>query len=143
FPEARVYYRVSGSGSLSYIGQSDRKREAQWLSMQLHVGYLRSLEDSERVKTACVKFLQNWMVYFYPERLDIFKQAEEMSRNLGGQLEIPRLSWKYSWIKTLFGLSPAKHAQITLPRLRWSVARRWDKALFRIEKRGLSATIGA
>jgi glycosyltransferase involved in cell wall biosynthesis len=142
-PEAKVYYRASGAGSLSYIGYSDRKREAQWRSMQLHIGYLRSLEDSERVRAACVKFLQNWMVYFYPERLDIFRQAEEMSRSLGGQLEIPRLCWKYSWIKATFGPALAKHAQITLPRLRWSVVRFWDKTLFRIENRGLTDNLRA
>jgi len=32
-PGSRVYYREAGSGSLSYIGGSDRKRDAQWLSM--------------------------------------------------------------------------------------------------------------
>jgi len=37
-PGARVYYRARGSGSLSYIGSSDRKREAYWCSIQLHVG---------------------------------------------------------------------------------------------------------
>jgi glycosyltransferase involved in cell wall biosynthesis len=132
-PEARVYYRSSGSGSLSYIGGSDRKRDAQWLSMKLHIGYLRSLEDSERVRTACIRFLQNWMVYFYPERLDLFGQAEEMARSLGGQLQAPRLSWKYSWIKAIFGWGVARRAQRSLPSLRWSVARLWDKSLFRIE----------
>src|SRR5206468_5993044 len=47
-PEARVYYRAAGSSSLSYIGRSDRKLEAQWRSMPLHIGYLRSLEDTPR-----------------------------------------------------------------------------------------------
>src|SRR5437016_1474407 len=70
-PEARVYYRVAGPNSLSYIGRSERKMEAQFVSMQLHIGYLRSLEDSERVRAACVTYLQNWLPNFYPERLDI------------------------------------------------------------------------
>ena len=132
-PQAKVFYRMAGSGSLSYIGSSDRKRDAQWLSMQLHIGYLRSLEDSERVRAACKKFLQNWMVYFYPERLDIFRQADEVARNLGGQLEVPRLSWKYSWIRAMFGWSPARRAQLLLPNVRWSLVRFFDKTLFRIE----------
>jgi len=140
--EARIYYRASGSSSLSYIGNSDRKREAQWCSMQLHIGYLRSLEDSPRVRAACVKFLQNWMVYFYPERIDIFNKAEVLSTELGGQLEVPRLSWKYSWMKQLFGWPLAKRAQLFLPNLKWSFVRFWDKTLFRIEKRG-SAGIGS
>ncbi len=135
-PESRVFYRMAGSSCLSYIGSSDRKRDAQWLSMQLHIGYLRSLEDSARVRAACRTFLQNWMVYFYPERLDLFRQADEVARNLGGQLEIPRLSWKYSWIRAMFGWRPARRAQLFLPNVRWSLVRFCDKTLFRIENGG-------
>jgi len=131
-PDARVYYRASGASSLSYIGGSERKRDAQWLSMKLHIGYIRSLEDSERVHEVCVKFLQNWMVFFYPERLDLFGQAEEMAKSLGGQLKPPRLSWKYSWIKAIFGWPLARRAQRSLPYLRWSLVRLWDKALYRL-----------
>lgn len=140
-PEARVYYRASGSSSLSYIGRSDRKRDAQWCSMQLHIGYLRSLEDSERVRRACVQYLQNWLIYFYPERMDVVEQARQMAKELGGQLNPPRLSWKYSWIAALFGWNLAKHAQISLPSIRWSVQRFWDKTLFQIENRGTEGTL--
>ena len=61
-PEAKVYYRGPGVAfrSLSYIGRSDRKLEAHWLSMRLHIDYLRSLEDSERVRDACLTYLQNF-----------------------------------------------------------------------------------
>jgi glycosyltransferase involved in cell wall biosynthesis len=137
-PEAKVYYRASGTSSLSYIGNSDRKREAQWVSMQLHVRYLRSLDDSATARAACVKFLQNWMEFFYPERLDIFRQAEEMAKNLGGRLEAPRLSWKYSWIRALFGWRYARRAQLFLRNVRWSLVSLWDKTLFRIGNRGLA-----
>jgi glycosyltransferase involved in cell wall biosynthesis len=131
-PGARVYYRDAGASSLSYIGASDKKRDAQWLSMKLHIGYLRSLEDSERTRGACVTFLQNWMGSFYPERLDLFGQAEEMARSMGGRLERPRFSWKYSWIEALFGWRLARRAQVSLPNLKWSLVRHWDKALFRV-----------
>jgi glycosyltransferase involved in cell wall biosynthesis len=137
-PEAKVYYRASGATSLSYIGNSDRKREAQWCSMEMHIGYLLSLDDSPRARAACVKFLQNWMVYFYPERMDIFKKAEALAKELGGNLEIPRLSWKYSWIKELFGWPLARRAQRFLPNIRWSLVRLWDKTLFRMAKRNLA-----
>jgi hypothetical protein len=130
-----VYYRVDRAGSLSDIGRSHRKLEAQWRSMQLHIGYLRSLEDSERVREACIKYLQNWMVHFYPERLDIFEQAEQLARDLGGQLQIPRLSWKYSWIEKFFGLPMAKRAQLFLPAAKASVLRQCDHVLLRVEGR--------
>src|SRR5208282_4558769 len=137
--ESKVYYRSAGSGSLSYIGLSDRKREAQWTSMKLHIQYVRSLEMSERAHAACVKYLQNWMVFFYPERMDIFKQAEDLARSLGGQLRIPPLSWKYSWIDATFGRKLANRAQVLLPGIRWSGKRLWDKAIFQIENRRVVA----
>lgn len=140
-PEAKVYYRAAPN-SLSYIGQSDKKREAQWHSMQLHIRYIRSLEDSGNVRAACLKYLQNWMVFFYPERLDIFRQAEQISRELGGQLVTPRLSWKYSWIKTILGWRLARRAQVSLPSMRWSLVRLWDRTLFRFENRKHAANLG-
>lgn len=134
-PGAKVYYRASGPSSLSYVGRSDRKVEALWRSMRLHISYLRSLEDSARVRAACLKYLQRLLIYFYPERLDIVKQAEQLARDLEGQLEAPGLSWKYSWIKATFGWRLAKHARMFLPSVRSSLRRSWDKTLFRIENR--------
>jgi hypothetical protein len=141
-PEARVYYRFSGYRSLSHIGNSDRKREAQWRSMQLHIGYLRSVEDTERVREACVRYLQHWLSTFHPERPDIVKQAEEMARHLGGELVPPRLSWKYSWIKALFGWHFAKLTRQAFLNAKWSAVRLWDKALFQMadkNRRALAA----
>jgi glycosyltransferase involved in cell wall biosynthesis len=132
-PEARVFYRMSGTNSLSYIGRSDRKMEAQFISMQLHIDYLRSLEDTMRIRAACVQYLQNWLPDFYPERLDIVKEAEQLATTLGGRLEVPRLSWKYAWIEKAFGWPLAKRAQILSRRCRWSVIRSWDKALSRLD----------
>lgn len=140
-PEAKVYYRSSGSSSLSYIGFSNKKLEAQWLSMKAHIEYLQSLEKSERVNSACVKFLQNWMVFFYPGRLDIFEEAAEMARGLGGKLEPPQMPWKYSWIKMVFGQDMASRVQVLAPRLRWSLVRQWEKTLFRLENRKFAGTL--
>lgn len=141
-PEARVYYRASGASSLSYIGRSDKKREAQWRSMELHIDYLRSLEDSPRVRAACVKYIHNWLFSFYPERPDIVEQAKRKARELGGHLDLPCLSWKYSWIEAIFGLGLAKRAQMFLPRVKWSLMSFWDKALFRVHKRAQAAIWG-
>ena len=86
-PEAKVLYRASGTSSLSYIGLSSRKMEAQFDSMQLHIKYIRSLEDSPRVRAACVSYLQTWLVEFYPERPDIVKMPRT-GRLLGGRLAL-------------------------------------------------------
>src|SRR5207247_2385071 len=45
-PEARVFYRTPRLDSLSVIGASNAKLNAQFRSMQLAIGYLRSLEES-------------------------------------------------------------------------------------------------
>jgi glycosyltransferase involved in cell wall biosynthesis len=142
-PEAKVYYRASGTSSLSYVGRSDAKREAQLISMELHINYLRSLEDSPRVHAACVQYLQNWSVLFYPERLDLVARMEKIAEGLGGKLEVPRLPWKYSWIEPIGGTTFARRAQIVLPRLKWSLLRSWDKFLFRVAGRESSANTAA
>lgn len=140
-PGAKVYYRATPN-SLSYIGRSERKLEAQWRSMQLHIGYLRSLEDSERVRAACLTYLQNWLMHFYPERIEIVTRAQHIARDLGGRLKVPRFSWKYGWIRMLGGWRLAKRAQQFLPNAKWSVVRFCDKALFWIENRRLSGNLG-
>lgn len=135
-PGSKVYYRQAGTGSLSYVGVSDKKRDAQWISMELHMRYLRSLSDGERARAACVKMMQNWMVAFYPDRLDIFQRAQEVSKQLGGRIDIPRMSWKFSWLESLLGRSFARRVELRLQGLRWSIASFWDKILCRLERPG-------
>jgi glycosyltransferase involved in cell wall biosynthesis len=131
-PDARVYYRESGAGSLSYVGVSKRKQDAQWHSMQLHIAYLRSLEDTPRVHAACVTYMQNWLNLFYPDRPDLIEEMQGVAASLGGKLQTPRFSWKYAWIEYIFGVELARRAQIQLPQLKWSLLRFCDKVLFRL-----------
>ena len=142
-PEAKMYYRTSGAGRLSYIGRSNRKLEAQWCSMRLHIAYLRSLEDSERVQAACVKYLQNSLILFHPERPDIVDQVAEMGRSFGAGLDLPQLPWKYSWMQGVFGWRLARRAWLLLPQIRWALERSWDKALFRFENARMAENPGA
>jgi len=130
-PDARVFYRITGSSRVSYIGFSPRKIDAQFLSIQLHIRYLRSLEESERVHAACVRYLQTWLIHFYPERPDIVHQARDLAEELGGKLVDPKLRWKYSWIEKAFGWEVAKRAQILLPEARKTLFNFWDKAMHR------------
>jgi glycosyltransferase involved in cell wall biosynthesis/peptidoglycan/xylan/chitin deacetylase (PgdA/CDA1 family) len=132
-PDARVYYRGFRSSSLAYVGKSDRKREALWLSMQLHIDYIRSLEDTPRTREACLTYLQRNLVNFYPEREDIVRQAEQLAVDLGGQLRPPHLSWKYSWIKSAFGWTVAKNVSLEMRKIRWSLENSLDRALCDLE----------
>jgi hypothetical protein len=83
------------------------------------------------------KYLQSWLIHFYPERPEIVKQLEQLATTLGGHLEVPQLRRKYVWIQRIFGFVLAKQAQFWLPRLKWSLLRPLDKALFRMENRTL------
>src|SRR5262245_216407 len=67
--EARAFYRRSGFNTLSAIALSDRKMEADFESVQLHINHLRRLEDSERIRKACVACLQHSMDHYYPTRM--------------------------------------------------------------------------
>lgn len=137
-PEARVFYRSSDSNRVSYIGRSDKKKDSLLLSMMLHVQYLRSLEDSERVRKACLIYLQNWYGNFYPDRPDITALLQSLATELQGRLEIPRLRWKYEWMKPVFGWNAAKWAQNVLPETKSTWSRRWDKIMFDFETRNAS-----
>jgi hypothetical protein len=50
-------------------------------------------------------------------------------------LEEPRLSWKYAWMKLIFGWKAAKWAVMVLPGYKTSLARYWDKAMYKLEAR--------
>lgn len=128
-----VFYRASPSSRVSYIGVSDKKKEALFLSMKLHMGYLRSLEDSERVRRACLTYMQTWYDTFYPERQDLVRELNSIASRLQGRLEAPRLRSKYAWIKPIFGWSAAKWAQNALPQFKASCARYFDKGIFSLE----------
>ena len=131
--DAKVYYRNVDSGRWSHIGRSNRKLDAHLLSRELQIGYLLSTQNSERVRAACLTYLQTSYHNFYPEQVALVNQSQKLAAMLGGRLEIPKLSWKYRWIQKLFGFTVAKRV-----RQRWnvsksSVMRSWDEALFRLE----------
>jgi glycosyltransferase involved in cell wall biosynthesis len=132
-PEAKVFYRMTPSSRLSYVGSSNKKKDALLASMKLHIQYLRSLEDSERVRKACLTFLQNKSIHFYPERPDVVAELENLAVQLQGHLEEPRLRWKYRWMKPILGWNAAKWAQRTLPQMKASLLRKWDKAMHSLE----------
>lgn len=132
-PEARMFYRITPWNRLSYIGTSNEKKDALRLSMKLQIQYARSLEDSQRVRKACLVYIQGQLANFYPERPDILAELRSLAVQLGGHLEEPRLRWKYAWMKPILGYRTAKSAQMVLPQLKASLVRRWDKAVFELE----------
>ena len=140
-PQSRVYYRMTPSSRLSHIGRSDKKMEAQFLSMKLQIGYLRAREDSDRVRAACVTYLQTWLPAFYPNRPDLVQEAQQLAASLGGQLSPPKASWKYAWIEKLFGFAAAKHAQLYYNRGKSSALRAWDRMMYSFERHSKAAQL--
>jgi len=133
-PGTGIFYRVTGSNRISYIGNSDKKKDSLLLAMKLHIQYLRSLEESERVRKASLAYLQAWYHIFYPERPDIVAELQTLAAQLHGDLQVPRLRWKYAWMKPMFGWKAAKWAQSTLPQLKGSCLRYCDKAIFSLKE---------
>jgi hypothetical protein len=131
-PGTGIYYRASGANTVSYIGNSDKKKDSLLLSMKLHIQYLRSLEDSERVRKACLTYIQAWHRNFYPERPDLVQEAQQLAETVGGRLKTPTLPWKYRWIQKLFGWTAAKRIRQRWNQSKSSVIRFWDKTLFRL-----------
>jgi hypothetical protein len=129
--DARTYYRVGNFGSLSQAG-SERALNALYRSKVKCINYLLELEDSARTRAAAVQLLQDWMPYFYPDRLDIIEQAQTLARSLGGDLHPPRLKWKYRPVESLFGYSAATKMSRILPRLRSLATSNWDGFLYRL-----------
>ena len=132
-PGTGIFYRVTGSNRVSHIGTSDKKKDSLFRSMKLHVQYLRSLEESERVRKACLTYLQTWYDSFYPERPDLVAELQVLAAQLQGHLDLPRLRWKYAWLTPVFGWKAAIWAQRTLPHFKTSCIRHCDKAIYRIE----------
>jgi glycosyltransferase involved in cell wall biosynthesis len=134
-PNTVIFYRATGTSSISYIGNSDLKKESLWTSMKFHIWALRSLEDNERVRRACIAYIQNWFQFFYPDRPDLVSEMRAVVSELGGQLKEPRLRWKYAWLKPLFGWKAAKWAQMTVPQMKASAMRYLDKAVYQFDAR--------
>lgn len=133
-PRAKVFYRNAGFSRLSNIDRSNRKLESQFRSIWLQIDHVRSLEDSERLRAACRKYLQTWLFCFYGVREDLARELEKLAVALGGQLEVPQLRKKYRWIQRVAGRRVARRVQELLPRAKWTLIRFWDFALFAFEE---------
>ena len=109
------------------------------VSMKLHVQYLRSLEESDRVRKACCTYLQTWFENFYPERPDLVAELQAIAGELHGHLQEPRLRWKYAWMKPIFGWKFTKRAQRVFPQMKSALFMYLDKLMYQYEMRATSA----
>lgn len=128
-----IYYRSSGWNRISFIGNSEVKKDSLLRSMKAHMRYLQSLEKSDRVDRACLAYIKLWCLSFYPERPDIMAELRDLAHQLGGELGVPGLRAKYAWLQNFGGYGVAKQAQTFFPMVKTSLLRAWDKMLYRFE----------
>src|SRR5262249_553240 len=95
---------------------------------------IRAMGDTERTRTACLTYLQNDMLSFYPERPDIVEEARKLAAQLGGRLEDPRLPWKYAWLQKTCGWPVAKRVRFRCNSLKSLMERTWEKNLSHLER---------
>ncbi|HEU5395851.1 MAG TPA: hypothetical protein VFV81_01700, partial [Verrucomicrobiae bacterium] len=135
---SKTYYRATGPESLSTPDDSNRKLESAWISIRLHIQYLRWLEDSARTREACITYLQTWLPMFCPWRPDIIRDMQRLAEILGGAVDLldinDPLRWKFAWMKNIVGKDLAYRAQMYFPRCKHSFLRLWDKTMSRVEK---------
>ena len=109
--EAKCYYRIGNPGTLNWKMGSSESLDSLFLSIELCIGHLLRVENSERSRSACLKYLQRWYFNFYPERIQLVEKANSIAVKLGGHLIEPYLGWKYNWIRYVLGWTTAKKIQ--------------------------------
>jgi glycosyltransferase involved in cell wall biosynthesis len=130
-PEAKCYYRIGNVGSLSWK-KSEEALSSYFLATCLCIEHLRSLEESERTRLACVKYLQTNLFCFYPEEVEIVNKAREVARNLGGDL-VPRPErFRFLLFRKMFGLKSAKTMRNRTYRAKLAAVKSWDKLLYNL-----------
>ena len=136
-PEARCYYRIGNVGSLNWeMGRSDKRLESLLLSLELSVKHLRSLEDSDRTRAACLKLLETWLPLYYAEKPELSQRLNALALQLGGTLGQPRISWKYYPVEALLGPGAAKKVMNSWRKRKLLLQKQWDGVLYRMQGAG-------
>jgi glycosyltransferase involved in cell wall biosynthesis len=132
-PTARSYWRVGNYASFSYNkARSIDALEAFLESTFRCIQHFRSLEDSERSRSACVTFLRNRLIYFYPEHPELVQRMYAVAEELGGTLSEAPLGGKYDAIRSYLGWRMAKRSQTIVGNSKVWASRNWDKLMSKI-----------
>ncbi len=124
--EARSYYRQWNAASLSRSSNTKALRSLV-KSLELSVGHLLRLEDSERTREAARSYLRVWRDELYPDDRELLDELQTLARDLGGQLDPPALGAKYRLIERLFGWAAAKKAKRGAAALKLAAKVQWDR----------------
>jgi hypothetical protein len=111
-PTAKSYWRIGNRASFSYRREdSVDSLRAMLESSRRCMAHFRALEDSERSRKACITFLRNRLIYYYPEHQEMLKEIYALAEELGGTLSTPPLLPQYEIVRALFGWDAAKKSR--------------------------------
>ncbi|MDH3349718.1 MAG: glycosyltransferase family 2 protein [Desulfobulbaceae bacterium] len=106
--QAKSYYRLGNPASLSR-SHSDDACNSLWYSIDSSIDCFLALEDSPRTRQACMRYLQDWYIYFYPEKDYLLKLVHSKAKSLGKELpNPPKLDLEYKLIYPFFGWKGVK-----------------------------------
>lgn len=128
---AKSYYRIGNTGSLSRK-TSYKACESLYLSVNRCIEHLLTLEDSDRTRRACLHYLNDWLIYFYPEKRELIDKMSRLATQLGGHLDRPTLGWKYYPLEKLLGTERARQIRTNWGKSKLLMKGRWDKLLYRL-----------
>lgn len=140
--KAEMFYRNAPPSQLSHIGTSLKKKGPLLLSMKLQVQYVRSAEDSERVRRSCLPCMQNCLGDFYPERPHLVTELKALATQLGGAVNVSSMRPQYARLEPIVLRKVAKSPQIALPQAKASLLQCWDESMYRLRNRGGGASRG-
>ncbi len=130
-PAAKSYWRVGNYQSFSQSrARSNTSLEAFLKSTFRCIEHFRSIEDSEKSRAACVTFLRNRLIYYYPEHPDLLERMYRLANELGGSISTPPLLWQYDLIRSCFGWRAARAANAFIPRYKTLLLSNWDKLMY-------------
>ena len=132
--KARSYWRVGNQGFSEAWRRSQVHLEALFQTTIRCVEHYRKFEDSRRSRAACVAFLQNRLIYFYPDSPQIVKHMSALAEELGGVLTPPQLKWQYRYVEAVFGRPATQRFRVALPSPKQSAERSWDHLMFNLER---------
>ncbi len=105
-PGAKSYWRVGRYNSLSR-NRSREVLEGLFITNQKCIEHFLSLEDTSGSRLSCVKFLEDRLQWFLPERPDLVEATKTLARNLGREISLPKLKLKYLVFERIFGTQAA------------------------------------
>jgi glycosyltransferase involved in cell wall biosynthesis len=125
--EAKCFYRTN-TDSLS-SKRSDDALDSLFLATTLCIKHLRSLEDSDLTRAACLRLLDSRLRYFYPTKPAIIKESEKLASNLGGILTPPEMSRKIQLVGKIVGWEMAMTIANSIWTIKVICRKNWDEAI--------------